>query len=256
MNKLLNRGVLMLLMSCVLSVSAFAQKDDQKEKLACRDNWHSDKLVSHCEIKEETLPASGDTIAVDGRMNGGVSIKGWERNQILMRAQIQTAAPTEAEANELTKQIKIEAAGSKIFASGPENRKDHWWSVSYEIFVPQRSNLSLKTNNGGISISDVNGRLEPDVLFPLASGREERAAIEIHQRDATLWVARLGPGRQITLPAAPFVHVFIAEGTAELPGHPPLGTGDAARLVDAGAIDLTAGDGGAHVVVWETYATL
>jgi redox-sensitive bicupin YhaK (pirin superfamily) len=71
-----------------------------------------------------------------------------------------------------------------------------------------------------------------------------------------LWVARLGPGRQITLPAAPFVHVFIAEGTAELPGHPPLGTGDAARLVDAGAIDLTAGDDGAHVVVWETYATL
>jgi len=164
MNKLLNRGVLMLLMSCVLSVSAFAQKDDQKEKLACRDNWHSDKLVSHCEIKEETLPASGDTIAVDGRMNGGVSIKGWERNQILMRAQIQTAAPTEAEANELTKQIKIEAAGSKIFASGPENRKDHWWSVSYEIFVPQRSNLSLKTNNGGISISDVNGRLEFNAL--------------------------------------------------------------------------------------------
>src|SRR3954470_17965077 len=108
----------------------------------------------------------------------------------------------------------------------------------------------------GYEQQDVNDRLEPDVLFPLASGREERAAIQIHQRDATLWVARLGPGRQITLPAAPFVHVFIAEGTAELPGHPPLGTGDAARLVDAGAIDLTAGGDGAHVVVWETYATL
>ena len=108
----------------------------------------------------------------------------------------------------------------------------------------------------GYEQQDVSDRLEPDVLFPLASGREDHAAIHIHQRDATLWVARLAPGHVVTLPAAPFVHVFVAEGTAELPGSPPLGTGDAARLVDAGAIDLTAGDDGAHVVVWETYATL
>ena len=167
MNKLLTRGVLMLLAILVLSVPALAQ-DTQKEKshdsLACRDNWHNDGLVNHCEIKEQTLPASNETIAVDGRMNGGVIIKGWERNEILMRSRIQTTGPNEAEAKDLAKQIKIETGGSKIFASGPENRKDHWWSVSYEIFVPQRSNLSLKTNNGGISISDVNGRLEFNAL--------------------------------------------------------------------------------------------
>ena len=125
---------------------------------------HNDKLENHCEIKEQTLAAQASTIEVDGRMNGGVSIKGWERNEILMRARIQTAGPTEAEANELAKQIKIETAGAKIFASGPANRPDHWWSVSYEIFVPHRSNLSLKTNNGGISIADVSGRLEFSAL--------------------------------------------------------------------------------------------
>jgi redox-sensitive bicupin YhaK (pirin superfamily) len=69
-------------------------------------------------------------------------------------------------------------------------------------------------------------------------------------------VARLGPGRAVTLPAAPFVHVFVAEGTAELAGTPTLGTGDAARLTDAGAIDVSAADDGAHVVVWEMYSTL
>jgi redox-sensitive bicupin YhaK (pirin superfamily) len=108
----------------------------------------------------------------------------------------------------------------------------------------------------GYEQRDVSERLEPDKLFPLASGREDLAAIHIHQRDATLWVARLGPGRAVTLPDAPFVHVFVAEGTAELPGAPALVTGDAARLFDAGAVAVTAGDDGAHVVVWETYATL
>jgi DUF4097 and DUF4098 domain-containing protein YvlB len=163
MNKFLTRGVLILMTVSVVSISAFAQKEkskDYKDSMGCRDNWSGDKSVRHCEIKEQTLPASGDTIDVDGRRNGGVSIKGWERNEILMRARIEASGPTEAEANELAKQITIETAGLKIFARGPEDRNDRWWSVSYEIFVPQRSNVSLKTKNGGISIADVNGRLE------------------------------------------------------------------------------------------------
>lgn len=164
MNKLLWRGVLLLMMASVAAVPALSQKERGKDSLACRDNWHNDKLVNHCEIKEQTLPASDATIAVDGMMNGGVSIKGWERNEILLRAQIQSAAPSQAEADELARQIRIETAGSKIFASGPKHRNEAWWSVSYEIFVPRRSNLSLKTNNGGISIVDVTGRLEFSAL--------------------------------------------------------------------------------------------
>lgn len=162
MKKLLSRSVLIVTIICVGSVLAFSQKEKNKEKdsLACNDNWSSDRLVGHCEIKEQTLAAPNDTLDVDGRANGGISIKGWERNEILMRARIQTAARSEAEAKELVGQIRIETTGSKIFASGPDNTKDHWWSVSYEIFVPHRSNLSLKSNNGGIAISDVNGQLE------------------------------------------------------------------------------------------------
>ena len=72
-------------------------------------------------MKEQTLPATEATINVDGKMNGGISIKGWERNEILMRARVQSAAPTEAAAKELASQVKIETAGSQIFASGPEN---------------------------------------------------------------------------------------------------------------------------------------
>ena len=164
MNKLLRRGVLLVMMACVAAVPAFSQKEKGKESFECRDNWHNDKLVNHCEIKEQTLPATDATIAVDGMMNGGVSIKGWERNEIFMRAKIQTAAPAQGEAEALAGQIRLETSGSKISAAGPRNRDNAWWSVSYEIFVPRRSNLSLKTNNGGISIADVTGRLEFSAL--------------------------------------------------------------------------------------------
>ena len=160
MTRLLTRGLLIVVIVALGCASALSQKDKSEKSMACRDNWQNDKQVSKCEIREQTLPATGDTLNVDGRQNGGISIKGWERNEILMRAKVQTSAPTEGEAKELASQIRIETGGSKISASGPENRNDHWWTVSYEIFVPLRSNLSLKTNNGGISISDVNGRMD------------------------------------------------------------------------------------------------
>lgn len=166
MKQSLRRGVWLLLVMCVITLPAFGQKEKRKEKendwFGCNEGWNNQRLVNHCEMKEQTIPASD--ISVDGRMNGGVSIKGWERNEVLVRARIQTAATSQAAAEELARQIKVETASAKIFATGPDNQKDAWWSVSYEIFVPQRSNVSVKTHNGGISFSDVNGRLEFSAL--------------------------------------------------------------------------------------------
>jgi redox-sensitive bicupin YhaK (pirin superfamily) len=101
---------------------------------------------------------------------------------------------------------------------------------------------------------DVSDRLAGDALFPLASGREDDAAITIHQRDATLWVGRLDPGATVDLPDAPFVHLFVARGSAEVDGVGHLDTGDAVRFTDAGAHTLTAGPEGTEVTVWETYS--
>ncbi len=158
MNSWIRRIVFIAATLSVMSVLAFAQ-DKSRGSLTCRDNWNSDRLMGHCEIKEQTV-AAGGTITVDARKNGGVSVKGWDRNEVLVRARIQTSAATQSEADELAKQIRIETGGGKIFAEGPENRKDYHWHVSYEIFVPRRSDLSLEAYNGGISIADVSGRIE------------------------------------------------------------------------------------------------
>jgi DUF4097 and DUF4098 domain-containing protein YvlB len=141
-------------------VAVFAQ-NSKGGSLSCRDNnWYNDRLVGNCEIREQTLALSGGTIAIDGRQNGGVAVKGWDQNQVLVRARVQTGAPTAEEAKSLGQQIRIETGGSKIFASGPENRRNYHWDVSYEVFVPRRADLSVETQNGGISIAEVNGRID------------------------------------------------------------------------------------------------
>ncbi|HEY5014338.1 MAG TPA: pirin family protein [Acidimicrobiia bacterium] len=106
--------------------------------------------------------------------------------------------------------------------------------------------------------TDVSDRLAAGGLFALASGgREPDAAITIHQRDATLWVGRLAPGEETTIPDAPFVHVFVAVGSASFgPDAQPLAEGDAVRLTDAGALGLRAGPDGAEIIVWETHASV
>jgi len=159
MYRFLGRSVLIAAVPALMGVSALAQQ--KGGTLTCRDNgWYNDKLEGNCEIREQTLAMSGAPIAIDGRQNGGIAVKGWDQNQVLVRARVQTGAPTAAEAAELGRQIKIELSGAKIYASGPENRKNYYWDVSYEVFVPRRADLSLETHNGGISISDVNGKIE------------------------------------------------------------------------------------------------
>ena len=162
MNKVPQRIVFVLLVIAAVTTQALAQKDG-KDSFACRE-WQGGKGANHCEIKEQTLPAAGGLIKVDGRQNGGISVKGWDKNEILVRARVQTRAPSQAEAVALANQIVINTGGADISASGPENRRDYSWSVSYEVFVPRRSDLSLQSHNGGIAISEVHGRLSFQAL--------------------------------------------------------------------------------------------
>ncbi|HEX6718961.1 MAG TPA: hypothetical protein VF088_17770 [Pyrinomonadaceae bacterium] len=159
MYRFLGRSVVIAALLTFTGVAVFAQRDNKS--LTCRDNsYYNDRLVGNCEIREQTLAPTGAPISIDGRQNGGVSVKGWDQNQILVRARVQTGAPTAAEAEALGRQVRIETSGAKIFASGPEGQKDYHWDVSYEVFVPRRADLSLETHNGGIAIADVNGRID------------------------------------------------------------------------------------------------
>lgn len=94
-----------------------------------------------------------------------------------------------------------------------------------------------------------------NVLMPVASGRDDEAAIRIRNKYATLFASRLDPQARIEIPDAPFVHLFVAVGTVEVDGVGELDQGDAVRFTAAGARTLTAVTT-AEVLVWEMHATL
>ena len=156
-------GYALLVFGIVSLVATAASAQKKEGSMECRDGhgttWDGDRLQNHCEIKEQTLPAGG-AIAVDAGKNGGVAVKGWDRNEIQLRVRVQTAGTSLAAAQQLAKEVRIETGGLQIHAEGPTQNSDSHWSVSYELFVPRRSDLSLESTNGGISIADVSGKME------------------------------------------------------------------------------------------------
>jgi DUF4097 and DUF4098 domain-containing protein YvlB len=151
----------MVLLWCLASGLSFAQQlDSRNPQLDCDDRWDSGDGVWHCEMREVTVPASGSRIVVDELRNGGVSVKGWARDEIWVRAQIRTKADSLNEAQQLARQVRVETSGLHLRAEGPERNEDRQWSVGFEIFVPHHSDLSLAARNGSIHVADVQGDID------------------------------------------------------------------------------------------------
>lgn len=112
-----------------------------------------------------------------------------------------------------------------------------------------------------LDISDALGPVDAGSgdLVVVASGmpaHRENRAISIRQQCAALYAARLRPGDDVTLPTAPFAHVFVARGSVDLEGSGVLATGDAARITVSEGRRTTAGSEGAEVLVWAMAARL
>jgi redox-sensitive bicupin YhaK (pirin superfamily) len=99
---------------------------------------------------------------------------------------------------------------------------------------------------------DINADLDRGGLVPIASGQGHDSAISLRQRDAVLWGGRLHADEVVQVPDSSHVHLFVAIGGVTLEGAGTLVAGDAVRLAGAGDPRLTAGAGGAEVLIWAT----
>ena len=143
------------------AVPLFAQMQNNTEKqMTCDNRGYDAERAWRCDIREQTLPSVG-RLSVQGH-NGGAMVKGWLRSDVLVRARVDSAAETQAAADLLASRVSIDAGGGQVRSMGPDNVDNSWWSVSYEIFVPQAIDLSVETHNGGVTISDVRGQIRFD----------------------------------------------------------------------------------------------
>jgi hypothetical protein len=149
-----------LAIALTIPLAVFGQmKDNRDKELTCQDRGYSDwPQVHRCDVREQTTAATGSIKADPGR-NGGVTVKGWLRNDVLVRSRVDVWADSDADANALMSQVRVETTNGTLSATGPVDGEHRGWSVSYEIFVPRASAIDAMAHNGGIRVSDVEGAI-------------------------------------------------------------------------------------------------
>lgn len=138
-----------------------------------------DDGVRVCEIRETTLPARG-AIVVDAEPNGSVRVHGWDGSEIRLRVRVEARGRSEDRAQELADAVEIESGGT-IRARGARPGGREWWSASFELFVPRRSDLDLRSLNGSLRIDGVTGR----IAFSAVNGSVRLADVDGDVRGRT-----------------------------------------------------------------------
>ncbi|MFZ1175054.1 MAG: pirin family protein [Mycobacterium sp.] len=103
---------------------------------------------------------------------------------------------------------------------------------------------------------EIDEKLLDGDLVTIASGMATHdAAITLHNRNVALHATRLRPGDAVSLPQAPYLHVFAARGRLTCEGIGDLEEGDAVRFTDADGRRVTASEP-SELLIWEMHAKL
>ena len=173
-----------------VEVQAGAFDSDPCANAGRRDH---DDDYTHCEVRDEQLPAGA--LTVDARPNGGIRVEAWDGSDIRIRAIVQAHASTQEQAKALASRVQVQAGNGRVSASGPdqaERGRREWWSVGYRINVPRRTDLDLNSVNGSISIVGVSGTQRFDTQNGAVTLRDLGGSVHGQTRNGGLNVSLAG----------------------------------------------------------------
>lgn len=168
-----------IVLTLVFLVSAFTlasgsafqrgrEKEDRSERVDegdCETNFRHamNNYASRLMLEDrQTIPGGSiQVLDVEGSRNGGVSIKGWDQADILVRACKLVGADDDATAQAMMNQLMITTEGGRVRAIDPqklEGRRSSW-VVQFTIFVPRDMAIEASVYNGGLALSNLTGRV-------------------------------------------------------------------------------------------------
>ncbi len=216
-----------------------------------RETWHSFSFGAHYDpanIAYAGLMAHNDDHLEPGagypdHPHAGVEIVTWVLDGVLVHRDSDGGAADLGAGS-----LQVQSAGSGIrhsevadAASGPTRFVQAWVRPDEDDGAPARE------------VVDPGPVLDGGGLVPLASGAGTGSVgwVGLGAAGATLWVARLVPGRTITLPEHRHQHLFVSRGSVTVAGQ-TLSEGDALRATDEPGHRATLPEhvAGAELMVW------
>jgi len=152
---------ILLFLFATLAGSAAAQTSAPFFQSRCETSPENQRQKTHCQTRDLTMPApsAGTVLTVDARENGGITVRGWDGANVRVRAVIQGRSASLDNARTLAASIGVSTTGNTLRATAASGSDNKDWSVSYEVFVPTQTNLSLRATNGSIRLENVQGKI-------------------------------------------------------------------------------------------------
>ena len=150
------RPLLILLLLPLVAAVAGAQPD----RVLPTDDWcdggrWSDGRSYACEVREVMTR----TDRVDLRaLNGGVTVKQWDRDDVLVRARVAAYGKTQSEADRAVRQTTVDVHDGVVRAEAAR-AGDAYAAVSYEVFAPRQTDLDVSAMNGPVEVYGLDGRI-------------------------------------------------------------------------------------------------
>ena len=204
--------VLAALLAAPMGLGAAAEQQRGGGDWCSEERGNSDR-VSVCEVREFTVPATAGTLSVSGT-NGGITVEGESRGDVRIVAKIVANAESDARARQIAASIRLNPTLDQVEATSPRTQNREGWSVSYRLYVPRALNLALRTSNGGITVRDVdskvdfettNGGVKLIAVNGDVKGRTTNGGVDI-DLDGTFWsgdgldVETTNGGVKVTVP--------------------------------------------------------
>ena len=98
-------------------------------------------------------------------INGKIEVNTWDKQEVELRAIKRYDSWLWGSKKDRLKNVKIEVRqeNGNIHIETQLPKKSSWWgsySVSYELHIPRRTTVGLKTTNGKIQVTDVKGKVD------------------------------------------------------------------------------------------------
>ncbi|MEI9973913.1 MAG: hypothetical protein WDO73_18795 [Ignavibacteriota bacterium] len=93
-------------------------QNNSEKQMTCENGGNDNDRARHCEIREQSVPGVG-RLTIDQGQNGGATVKGWLRNEVLVRARVEASADTQSAAAAVASRVLIDSSGGQVRAMGP-----------------------------------------------------------------------------------------------------------------------------------------
>lgn len=136
---------------------------------ACDDHFNvsfGDQDVFTAEEARTLTPAQfAGGISFHAPQNGGALVRGWDKNEVMIKVCKAVAAGSGGDAKGALDAIKLRMDGNRISIDGPPTSEfGSQWVAHFLVNVPRNIKLALDAHNGPIHLRDITGNITAETV--------------------------------------------------------------------------------------------